>query len=138
MSRVQNTGNPQPIPPNGGGNSYLDWSVHIKVKKHEFGGTFSVFIFLGEVPENPGDWYSSPSFVGENTVMVGGYGGPRGGDVYAEGVVHLNRVIAARSGLSSFEEDVVLPYLKDKLAWRVRTVCPSLFQPQIRRHPDDL
>lgn len=126
ISRMAKAGGQKrpPIPPGGGGQSYLDWSAHIRVKKHEYEETFSIFIFLGDVPKDPEDWYSSPSFVGEHSVMVPGGGQPRRDkDTFVEGVIHLNRVIAARSGLPSFEEDVVVPYLKENIAWRVRTVC---------------
>ncbi|KAH9988364.1 common central domain of tyrosinase-domain-containing protein [Russula vinacea] len=81
-----------------------DWTSRIHFKKYELGTSFAVLIFLGEVPEDPAQWRTCRSFA----------------DVVAEGFVHLNSAIAARSGLSSYEPHVVTPYLKDNLHWRVQ------------------
>src|SRR6202042_2657493 len=41
-----------------------EWSVSVKCKKFELGGSFSVFIFLGEVPADPKQWLTDPAFAG--------------------------------------------------------------------------
>ena len=126
MNSLKNLQRP-PVLPGPGGGSYLDWSTHIRVKKHEFGESFTVFIFLGDVPEDPEEWYSSPSYVGDHNVIVFRGGGAKkpGEDTFVQGVVHMNKAIVARSGLTSLDEDVVVPYLEEKLSWRVRTVRMS-------------
>jgi tyrosinase len=96
-----------------------DWTCRIHCKKHELGGSYWVVIFLGEVPDDPKQWRTCPSFVGGHYVFVSS--GQRG-DTLTEGFVHLNNAIASRSGLSSFEPNVVVPYLQDNLEWRIEAV----------------
>jgi hypothetical protein len=80
-----------------------------------------VLIFIGDVPADAELWRTCPNFVGSHVAYV-----------YTDcsempehitmGSVHLNSAIAKRSGLSSFEPDVVTPYLKANLHWRVQAV----------------
>ncbi|KAH9969746.1 hypothetical protein BC827DRAFT_1277089 [Russula dissimulans] len=103
-----------------------DYSARIHFKKYELGGSFSVLIFLGEVPKDPSQWRKCDSFVGAHYAFVNSAASQCGNcknqaDVYSEGFVHLNSVIAKRSGLSSYEPEQVLPYLKEKLYWRVQS-----------------
>ncbi|KAI9508870.1 photo-regulated tyrosinase [Russula earlei] len=102
-----------------------DWGVRIHVKKYELGGSFSVLIFLGDVPDDPSHWRSCPSFVGLHYAFVNSVASQCGNcrnqaDLVIEGFVHLNEAIAKRSGLSSYEPEVVSPYLKENLHWRVQ------------------
>jgi tyrosinase len=104
-----------------------DWSTRIHVKKHELSGSFSVLIFLGEVPEDPEEWCTSPSFVGAHHAFVNGAADQCDNcrsqeDLVVEGFIHLNLAIAERSGLPSYEPSVVHPYLKDNLSWRIQSV----------------
>ncbi|KAF8988417.1 hypothetical protein BDQ17DRAFT_1374127, partial [Cyathus striatus] len=81
--------------------SLWDWAARIHFKKYELGGSFAVLLFLGEVPEDPESWLVAPNLAG---------------------FVHLNNGIAQHSGLGSLEPDVVHPYLKKELHWRVQKV----------------
>jgi tyrosinase len=104
-----------------------DWACRIHCKKYELGGSFWVLIFLGSVPDDPSQWRSSPSFVGGHYVFVNSSAEQcancrEQADVVSEGFVHLNKAIASRSGLPSFEPSVVSPYLKENLHWRVQAV----------------
>lgn len=103
---------------------YLDWTARVHVKKYELGGSFSVVLFIGEVPENPEDWYTSPSFAGAHSAFVNSSSErcenctrqEQAGAV-TEGFIHLNNAIARK--VSSFEDKVVEPLLKKELHWRV-------------------
>ena len=104
-----------------------DWSTRIHVKKYELSGSFSVLIFLGEVPKDPEQWSTSPSFVGAHYAFVNGAADQcdncrSQADLVVEGFVHLNVAIADLSGLPSYEPSVVRPYLKDNLSWRIQSV----------------
>ena len=101
-----------------------DWTCRIRCKKHELGGAYWVLIFLGEVPDDPLQWRTCPSFVGGHYVFVSSATNEQP-DTVSEGFVHLNKAIASRSGLSSYEPNVVAPYLKDNLEWRVQAVRVS-------------
>ena len=98
-----------------------EWTARIECGKYELGTSYSVIVFLGQVPDNPRDWEISPNYVGSHRAPVDGV--PRGGkDVIIQGFVHLERAIARRSGLHSLDPDVVVPYLTKNLAWRVLSV----------------
>jgi tyrosinase len=97
------------------------------MNKYELGHSYILLVFLGNVPDDPEQWRTSPSFVGSHAAFVHAQGanyGDQAGSVI-EGFVHLNKDIAAKSGLSSFEPSVVAPYLKDNLHWRVQSVRSS-------------
>jgi tyrosinase len=110
-----------------GSNVINDWSTRIHVKKYELSGSFSVLIFLGEVPEDPEQWSASPSFVGAHYAFVNSAAGQcdncrSQADLVVEGFVHLTLAIEEHSDLTSYEPSVVRPYLKDNLSWRILTV----------------
>jgi Tyosinase C-terminal domain len=112
-------------PGSGGPNVIYDWTVRIHFKSHELGQSFSVLIFLGDVPDDPSQWMKAPSYVGSHVAFVSSaaeqYGNSQS-DTVSEGFVHLNSVLARRSGLPSFEPHVVSPYLRENLHWRIKAV----------------
>jgi tyrosinase len=104
-----------------------DWAARIHAKKYELGHGYVVLIFLGEVPDDPSQWRTCHSFVGAHCAFVNTDAEQcancrEQGELVAEGFVHLNTIIAKRSGLSSYEPSVVAPYLRDNLHWRVQAV----------------
>ena len=111
-----------------------DWTVRIHFKKYELRQSFAVLIFLGDVPADASQWRTSPNFVGSHVAFVNTSAEQcancrEQADLVAEGFVHLNSTIAKRSGLSSFNPDVVTPYLQKNLHWRVQAVrsfCASV------------
>ena len=110
-----------------GPNVVPDWTARIHFKKFELGESFAVLLFLGEVPDDASQWRTCPSFVGSHVAFVNSAADQCGNcreqaDVVSEGFVHLNSAIADRSGLSSYEPNVVIPYLRDNLCWRIQGV----------------
>jgi len=104
-----------------------DYTVRIQFKKFELGKSFGVLIFLGDVPNDPSHWRRCDSFVGTHYAFVNSAASQCGNcrnqaEEYSEGFVHLNSTIAKRSGLSSYEPEEVLPYLKENLHWRIQAV----------------
>ncbi|KAF8645988.1 hypothetical protein AX16_007415 [Volvariella volvacea WC 439] len=102
----------------------VEWSARVRCKQSELRGSFSVLLFLGEVPptpENPEDWVSSPNFAGSFDVLGGDEEEPDQGDDEMEGSVYLNRAILKLSEQRSLEPSVVVPLLKGTLQpnWRV-------------------
>ncbi|KAJ7839882.1 photo-regulated tyrosinase [Mycena leptocephala] len=116
-----------------------DWTARIQVEKYALNGSFSTYIFLGPVPSDSSEWYSSPSFVGSDSVFsdhqalgvqsdgVGHCANCQqqaAARVVVEGFVHLNTALARRiadldENITSFEPVDVVPYLKEHLSWRV-------------------
>ncbi|KAJ7871304.1 hypothetical protein B0H13DRAFT_1895798 [Mycena leptocephala] len=116
-----------------------DWTARIQVEKYALNGSFSTYIFLGPVPSDSSEWYSSPSFVGSDSVFsdhqalgvqsdgVGHCANCQqqaAARVVVEGFVHLNTALARRiadpdENITSFDPVDVVPYLKEHLSWRV-------------------
>ena len=118
------TEGPTDSPPNRG---LWEWTARIEFKKYELGTSFSVLIFLGQVPQDPQDWRVSQNYVGGTHAFVNSVAAfcancSNQQDVVQEGFVHLNHAIAKLSGLGSLEPNVVEPYLTDALQWRVQKV----------------
>ena len=104
-----------------------DWTARVEFKKYELGTSFSVFIFLNQVPENPREWRVSPYLVGGHHAFVNSTPSKCANcrnqrNIVVEGFVHLSQAIAERSGLGSLEPNVVEPYLTNNLYWRVQKV----------------
>ncbi|KAJ7480970.1 hypothetical protein FB451DRAFT_986454, partial [Mycena latifolia] len=81
--------------------------------------------FLGTVPDDPKQWRTSPNFVGAPHVFANSVPNRCANcrahrDAEVEGFVHLNEGIIENSGLHSLEPNVVEPYLKNNLHWRVQ------------------
>jgi hypothetical protein len=101
-----------------------EWAASILFNKYELGGPFGVLIYLGDSPEED-QWHTRRSFVGSSYAYVSVNHGETELDNERDrsgGYVLLNWAMVERSGLSSFEPSVVVPYLKDNLHWRVEAV----------------
>lgn len=104
-----------------GGNS-LEWNVRIRSREYELGGSYSIKVFLGDVPEVQSDWTGSPNYVGSHSVYTFATSEEEGDGLEVEGFVSLQRALEKRSQLQPYEPKVVVPYLKENLHWRVVTV----------------
>jgi tyrosinase len=114
-------------PGRGGPSVVHDWTVRIHVKKYELRESFTVLIFVGPVPDDPSHWRKASSYVGSHAAFVNGSADQCANcvaqaDVLTEGFVHLNRALGRCSSLSSYEPQVVSPYLRENLHWRVQAV----------------
>ncbi|KAF8171240.1 tyrosinase [Mycena galopus ATCC 62051] len=114
-----------PMGHHSGEDKIWEWTARIQVKKYEVGGSFLVLLFLGGVPSDPKQWRTSPNYVGAHHVFANSVPDRCANcrthqDAETEGFVHLNDGIIEHSGLDSLEPDVVVPYLKRDLHWRVQ------------------
>ena len=108
-----------------------DWRVRVSVKKYEVGGSFSVYLFFGDVPADSNQWYYDKSFIG--TFDVFSNSTPESCDNCVDhqdkaivGYVHISRAILQRLHEGSLHKSVVLPQL-EKLRWSVKKVRYGLF-----------
>lgn len=105
-----------------------DWRVRVCVKEFELKESFQVLVFLGDVPTDPKAWMSSESYVGCVGVFVNHVPEMCGNctnsaDKVVQGAVYLDEYIAERSALEgTLEPEDVSPWVKERLAWRVRKV----------------
>ncbi|OJT09435.1 Tyrosinase [Trametes pubescens] len=112
-----------------------EWSVRIRVKKFEVGRSFAVLVFLGEVPEDPQEWYASATYVGAHHAFVNSAPARcancrRQGDSVTEGFVHLNDAIVKHAAPHSLEPEAMKPYLRRDLSWRVRRIDGQAISPE--------
>lgn len=97
-------------------------------KKFELGRSFSVLIFLGEVPRNSDHWMSSKSFVGvhhvpANSAVERCQNCRSNADSINEGFIHLNRHLVSNWPLwGDLDPADLSSFLVDKLRWRVTDV----------------
>ena len=107
-----------------------DWTCRIHFKKYELGASCVVLIFLGDVPNNASEWRVSPNYVGAHYGFVNSSPGEcdncrSQADLLVEGFVHLNSALIPKYG-SNLSPEVIKPYLKENLKWRVQKVCCRL------------
>ena len=102
----------------------LEWTARIRCNECELGGSFSVLIFIGMVPDDPKQWGSSPSCVGIHDVYVGKTSRDNASQEEAEveGFVALNEGLLKHYGVNELTPNVVVPFLKNELHWRVQNV----------------
>jgi hypothetical protein len=108
--------------------------VHIRCKQFDLGGSFSVFIFFGPLPEDPFEWFTDGSYVGVFDVFANA--SPEEcpnctaqRNKILHGVVHIDGALAQvlkeldddRDKLKDDEEDIV-SFLTDCLTWGVMRV----------------
>jgi tyrosinase len=55
-------------PPNIG---LYEWAARVECKKFELCCSYSVLIFLGDVPDDPEEWQVNPNYVGSHYALVG-------------------------------------------------------------------
>ncbi|OCK82998.1 Di-copper centre-containing protein [Lepidopterella palustris CBS 459.81] len=106
--------------------SERQYITNIKVRRFGLGGSYSIFVFIGEEPTSePSQWSSDPSFVGISGVFAAATNDPLKTSIESNGVVPLTAALEARlaSGkLKSMKEDAVGAYLRDNLHWKIRSM----------------
>lgn len=107
--------------------NFHEWMARIRVKQFALETSFSLLIFLGEAPEDPADWHTSPRYVGAHHAFVNGASQDcdncrAQADLVIEGFVNLNDAIATHSGLDTFAPERVKPYLETNLHWYIQKV----------------
>ena len=100
-------------------NSTLEWSASVRCKKFDLDVGFSLFVFLGEVPQDPGLWLTDPAFCGTFDVLGGDVPNKDQAELVVKGFIHLNHKILEQSEKKSLEPGVVVPYLKDNINWGI-------------------
>jgi len=109
------------------------WTARVRCNHHDLQGSFSIFLFVGDVPEDPKKWRRARSYAGADDVFLMGAetkkhcSNCQGSDApppaplvsYVEGYVHLNDALK-RAHLPSLEARVVAPFLQKNLHWRVK------------------
>ncbi|KAI0898379.1 Di-copper centre-containing protein [Annulohypoxylon nitens] len=101
---------------------YREWIANIRVKKHAMGGSFSIHLFLGEIPSDPLSWPVASSLVG--TLGVFAHRGMHGmhSDRKITGTVPMTSALmnlVASGQVPSLHARDVEPFLQSNLEVRV-------------------
>ncbi|KAF2464024.1 Di-copper centre-containing protein [Lindgomyces ingoldianus] len=109
---------------------YTDWTVNIRVEKHCLPQTFSIMVFLGDVPTDPTTWSASEPLIGSVSVLAQGEETQCGKcrqdqeeGLIITGTVTLTETLMDKvldGSLPSLGAPDVEPYLVKNLHWRVK------------------
>ncbi|KAF9524131.1 hypothetical protein CPB83DRAFT_639270 [Crepidotus variabilis] len=82
--------------------------------RHELGGTFSLYIFLGPVPSNPRGWCFDQALEGSFDVYTMSTCPPGKEDAITQGFVYLDDAITKRLGPRSteLERETIIQFLR--------------------------
>ncbi|KAI0383782.1 Di-copper centre-containing protein [Hypomontagnella monticulosa] len=113
------------------GGKYREWLANIRVTKQAMGGSFSIHLFLGEVPSDPSMWLIASSLVGTLGVFAhrGAHGTASGRKV--AGTIPITSALMymiASGNISSLHANDVEPFLKSNLELRVSLTNGSVVE----------
>ncbi|KIY67701.1 Di-copper centre-containing protein [Cylindrobasidium torrendii FP15055 ss-10] len=98
-----------------------DWQARVSFNPQEYGSSYEVMIFVGDVPTDSTQWYDSDSYVGSryawaNSLMT------EEPELHVEtsGYIPLTDALSAHN-LTSLAPDDVTPYVGQALSWGVQT-----------------
>ncbi|KAI9720620.1 MAG: hypothetical protein M1812_002800 [Candelaria pacifica] len=103
---------------------YNEYLANIRVPKDTVGGSFFVYIFLGDFNPDPTTWITEPNLVGTHFVFTS-ITPIEGQNIDVSGVIPLTTALLddIQAGcLKSLDTAEVEPYLKANLHWRVTKV----------------
>ena len=106
----------------------LDWTIRVRVKKHELGDSFNILFFLTpDIAEVHGR--TSTAYIGSYGVFVNSATEACANcrvqaeeGLVIQGFIPLNTKIEQFLGLRTFSPVAITPYLTDNLKWKVEKV----------------
>lgn len=129
--RIQLAQTPQPAVNPQGTPRVTEWTVEIRCKQYECGGSFSVLLFLGDIPDDPTERLAScigsfDAFVNENPEECSNCQDRL--DDTIQGFVHITSAIARRYNPGTYDPDNIAPLLTRDLKWRVQKIDGTVVQ----------
>lgn len=123
-----------------------NWTVRIRFNQYEIGGSFSVMLFLLDIPTRPEDYHTSSNYAGAFHAFVNDAAAEctncqNQAEAGVEGFVHIdNTILDAFKRLEQspdttqldptqlakkLDPSAVVPFLKENLHWRILKVSFS-------------
>jgi len=106
----------------------INWTARLRFDQFEVDRSFTIFVFFckeSEIPDDPKEWYTCPNLAGCNDVFVNSK--PKhcancqdNTDLATEDYVQLDDALL--ESVQTVEKDVVIPFLKENLHWRVAKI----------------
>ncbi|GAW18089.1 hypothetical protein ANO14919_075600 [Xylariales sp. No.14919] len=115
---------------NSSGKSYREWIANIEVKKHALKNSFLIYLFLGDVPDDPSSWQSVDNLIGSLGVFAGHSRPTRAEHGKVTGTIPLTSALmrmAADGHVQSLDPEYVEPFLRSALQLRVAVVDGTVF-----------
>lgn len=110
------------------GSKYREWIANLRVNKHAMGGSFNIYLFIGEVPSDPSSWPVASSLVGTLGVFAHkGAHGHRGVHSHSSsrkvtGTIPMTSALmnmVTSGNISSLHTGDVEPFLRSNLEFRI-------------------
>ncbi|KIW05630.1 uncharacterized protein PV09_03501 [Verruconis gallopava] len=104
-----------------GVSSNRDYIVNIRTDKHAVDGSYQIFVFVGDIPEDKSTWTTCDSLVGIQVITSMMYGSKMPTAIVSA-TLPLTRFLEKHvvlKLLSGLDEDIVIPYLTANLNWKV-------------------
>jgi len=104
----------------------LDWFIRVRVKKFQFGQSFTILFFLGAVPEDVAQWRTSPHFIGSHGEFVNSdpehcANCKENANMITEGFIDLDNSLE-RLGHGNNTEQEIEKYIQDEIHWRIQKI----------------
>ncbi|XXG94702.1 ammonium transporter Amt1 [Hypoxylon texense] len=119
------------------GNKYREWIANVRVSKQAMGGSFSVHLFLGEVPSDPTSWPVASNLVGTLGIFAhrGKHGMSHGMSVDRKvaGTIPMTSALMQMASLGevpSLHAEDVVPFLQSNLEFRISLTDGRTAEPQ--------
>lgn len=98
------------------GQYYREWIANIEVKKHALSTSFSLYLFMGDIPEDSSSWQTSDALVGSLGILAGRSMGAESGKV--TGTIPLTSALMrmiTEKRVQSLDIEDVKPFLQSVL-----------------------
>ncbi|KAI8965927.1 Di-copper centre-containing protein [Daldinia sp. FL1419] len=115
------------------GGKYREWIANIRVNKHAMDGSFSIHLFLGDVPSDPSSWPVAPNLIGTHGIFAhkGMHG--RTSDRMVTGTIPITSAlvhIVTSGKVPSLHAEDAEPFLKSQLQVRVSLANGTIVHPR--------
>lgn len=107
-----------------------EWAANIVSERMGLGGSYSIYVFFGDVPSDSSSWGTAKNLVGVHSVFASKHKTTTG--YLVSGSVSLTASLVDQimgGNLAGLTSLVVRPFLKEKLTWAVKkcdgTVVPN-------------
>lgn len=101
---------------------YREWIVNVQVNKHALDASFSIYLFLGVIPDASSEWEFVKDMVGSLGIWAGHHAQAGAGSLQVSGTIPLTSALADRvsdGDLGGLDARHVEPFLTQNLGFRI-------------------
>ncbi|KAI1365709.1 hypothetical protein F5Y08DRAFT_327887 [Xylaria arbuscula] len=104
------------------GKYYREWIANVRVKKHALKGSFLIYLFFGDVPDDTSSWQHLDNLVGSLGVFADHGRSPTAEEGQVTGTIPLTSALMRMAGeqqISSLDPEDAEPFLRSALQLRI-------------------